>query len=288
MSDFTIFYAWQSDSPRTTNLNFIQAAIEGAIKVLKKDVALDLSPRLDRDTKGLAGAPAIADTILEKIRRSAMVVVDVTLVSTVINDVPMSRLVAAWVKRGLPLHATVGEIAPRKKSPNPNALIEAGNAPEAIGWDRVIFVMNTYFGPPEHLPFDLIHRRFPIRYSLGPGDSSETRATVKAELIDDLEGAFKDAHAAELNAAKKAIARLDVYSLLIIYTFRNADFFRDLGQDPARQEELKDVIDVPRFHAATMRLLDLGLIRTDVQGPKYAYHWTYLGRMVITHLAFPD
>jgi hypothetical protein len=44
--EFSIFYAWQSDSPRKCNLYFIEHAIQKAIKKIGKDVTLELSPRL--------------------------------------------------------------------------------------------------------------------------------------------------------------------------------------------------------------------------------------------------
>jgi len=63
-------------------MSFIEDAIEKAIKRINQQVALELSPRIDRDVKDVPGTPAIADTILKKIRASGMVVADVTLVGT--------------------------------------------------------------------------------------------------------------------------------------------------------------------------------------------------------------
>lgn len=281
--DINVFYAWQSDSPRKTNLNFIQDAIEKAIKILKKDLALEVSPRLDKDTKGVSGSPAIADTILEKIRNSAMIVADVTLVGSVDTTINVADTLIASIKlrsRNLQLQ----QIATSKRTPNPNVLIEAGNAAEAIGWDRVILVMNTHFGESERLPFDLIHRRFPLTYTLGLDASEDERRATKKELVEDIVRAIGDAHEADFTAARKAITRLDIYSLLVISIFKNSPFFRDLGQDEALQEELRNVISVAQFHDATIRLLDIGLIWTDVDGNKYAYHWTYLGTVVLRTL----
>jgi predicted nucleotide-binding protein len=58
-----IFYSWQSDSPNSTNRNFIQDALERAIDaVVDEDFTLD--PALDRDTQNVSGAPNVAATIL--------------------------------------------------------------------------------------------------------------------------------------------------------------------------------------------------------------------------------
>jgi len=65
---------------------------------------------------------------------------------------------------------------------------------------------------------------------------------------------------------------------------RNAAYFRDIAQDPTMLSAVSRIIDVPRFHVAIQRLLDLGLIFTHVQAPNYAYHWTTLGKLVIKKL----
>lgn len=282
--DFTIFYAWQSDSPNGCNWSFIQNAIEKAIKRINKNVQLELAPRIDRDTKNESGTPAIADTIAEKIRASGMVVADVTLVGTTDDDMTVWMVLWTWVKSRFSRRLTIREIIQGKRLPNPNVAIEVGEAAEAIGWDRVILVMNTHYGRADDIPFDLKHRRFPIRYELSPNATDEQRRIVKEELVKNLEKAILDAAAAEHRQVQKAISRLDIDCLLIISMLRNASFFRDIAQDQAMLNAVQHIIDVPRFHTAIRRLLDLGLIYTDVVAPKYAYHWTTLGKMVVGKL----
>jgi hypothetical protein len=99
---------------------------------------------------------------LEKIRACAAFVADVTL---------------------------VGSIEPgdgsgeRKRTPNPNVLIELGYAVGTLGWERTILVMNTLYGPPEDLPFDLRHRRWPLRFSAKPDDAlNSVRSKLSAEI----------------------------------------------------------------------------------------------------------
>lgn len=135
----SIFYSWQSDSPSTTNRYFVRDCIKDAIKKLNGDQVLDEAVRLDHDTAGIPGTPDIANTIFGKISESAAFVADLTLCS---------------------------ESSSGKRSPNPNVLIELGYAFSEIGDARVISVMNTAFGEPGQLPFDLSHKRWPIQYKL--------------------------------------------------------------------------------------------------------------------------
>jgi len=66
----SIFYSWQSDSPKETNRDFIESMLEKAITRLSGDVELQEAIRdeplvLEKDTKGIPGTPPIVDTINE-------------------------------------------------------------------------------------------------------------------------------------------------------------------------------------------------------------------------------
>lgn len=135
----SIFYSWQSDSPPSTNRYFLRDCIKDAIKKLNGDEFLDQAVRLDYDTAGIPGTPDIANTIFGKISDASAFIADLTLCS---------------------------ESSSGKGSPNPNVLIELGYAFRAIGDSRVISVMNTIYGEPGKLPFDLAHKRWPIQYKL--------------------------------------------------------------------------------------------------------------------------
>lgn len=163
--DFTVFYAWQSDRPNSVNRRFIQDAAESAIKALSANATLDLSPRLDQDTKDVPGMPDIANTIQDKIDSCGVFLADLTFVGTAEEQKENPKLI-----------------------PNPNVLIELGWAMKSVGWNRIICVMNTCFGPPDRLPFDLQHRRHPIQFIAVPdGDNSNE----KKELAKHIEGALK-------------------------------------------------------------------------------------------------
>ena len=160
----TIFYSWQSDTPNKTNRGLIEDAIKSAIaNISPNDFAIKLS--LDHDTKDVPGSPAIADSILKKIGICGIFICDVTIVTSP-NE--------------------------KRPSPNPNVLIELGYAVGKIGWDRVICIMNDSFGEPSVLPFNLKHRRWPIRYSLSLESSLDTNKAEKRNLSRSIEHAIRD------------------------------------------------------------------------------------------------
>jgi hypothetical protein len=126
-----IFYSWQSDSPSNTNRSLISAALEKAIDGVKKDSSIPIDPVIDRDTLGLSGSPDISHSIFSKIDAASVFVCDVSII----------------------------DAEAKRSSPNPNVLIELGYAVKALGWNRIIMVMNTKYGQPETLPFDLRSKR---------------------------------------------------------------------------------------------------------------------------------
>ena len=166
-----IFYSWQSDAPNSVNRTFIRRALEDAAKNLNRSEGSDVEDvvRLDQDTQDVAGSPAIVDTILAKIAACDVFVPDVTFM-------PAS-----------------GE----RHTPNPNVMIEYGYALKTPGPERIVAVMNTHFGEPTDLPFDMRHRRFPLTYDLAPDADSGTRSHVRERLSAELSSAIVavlDAH----------------------------------------------------------------------------------------------
>ena len=158
---YTIFYSWQSDLPNSTNRGFIQKALENVATSIQKDGSIDVEPVVDRDTQGVCGSPDIAATIFEKIEKCRVFVPDVSI----INPETEAR-----------------------RSPNPNVLIELGYAIKIMDWERIIMVMNTAFGNPKDLPFDLLKKRV-LTYDM-PEDASERatdRRCLEASLREGLE-----------------------------------------------------------------------------------------------------
>lgn len=119
--------------------------MQEALKRLHSDAMLenalrDATVELDKDTKGVAGSPPIAQTILKKIEECAIFVADLTFVGESLKQLN----------------------DPSDKSrlfPNPNVLIEHGFALKCHGHGALVGIMNTAFGKPdaESLPFDLRH-----------------------------------------------------------------------------------------------------------------------------------
>lgn len=154
---WTVFYSWQSDLPNAMNRGFIDAALTSAVKSIRKDDSIHIEPVVDRDTLGIPGAPDIAETILDKIEQSQVFVCDVSIINH--ND---------------QTHAT----------PNPNVLVELGYALKVLGTSRIIMVMNTAFGEPEMLPFDLRMKRVVTYCALEP---TQDRAADRKILATKLE-----------------------------------------------------------------------------------------------------
>jgi len=158
----TVFYSWQSDLPNPTNRGFIERALKDAAKTLRNDDSIRVEPVVDRDTLGVPGSPEIHRTIFEKIDAAAVFVADVSIINP---NVPEGR-----------------------RMPNPNVLVELGYALKSLGPTRIVLVMNTAFGPPEQLPFDLRTRRV-LRYGSAMEDTERARA--RGVLATHFEGALR-------------------------------------------------------------------------------------------------
>lgn len=166
---FIIFYAWQSDSPANTNRNLIESAAKSALQSIKKEGTVEPAIRLDKDTKGVAGIPDIANTILDKIRSCDLFLADVTFVGSVFDRQNENTDLI----------------------PNPNVMIELGYALSELGWERVIPVMNIHYGDQTKLPFDLRNRRWPLAYLLPPDADGALRTEEKEKLAKGLKDAIE-------------------------------------------------------------------------------------------------
>lgn len=129
----TVFYSWQSDLPFDTNQRAIGTCIKSAfIAVEEQNESTNLI--FDEATRDEAGSPDIPATIFNKISTADIFICDITTINQ-------------------------SETA-KRKTPNPNVLIELGYAISLLGWERIIMVFNKNFGDfPNDLPFDLDKRR---------------------------------------------------------------------------------------------------------------------------------
>ena len=177
-----IFYAWQSDVDKQRNHYFIKIALEKAIKRMKKDVTITDSPReqiiLDHDTKGVPGMPDIVGTIFSKIENSDIFVADLTYTAG----------------------STTGQND--KLVSNPNVVFEMGYAFKVLGPERIISVLNTCYGPPEKLFFDISHRRWPIQYALSENCDLTESERQADQLADTLYRAISKVKHAKQRSAK--------------------------------------------------------------------------------------
>jgi len=159
-----IFYSWQSDRDRDRCKNFIRkAADEAAARVSER---LQVNITVDADTEGIAGTPPISDTILRKIEECDIFLADMTFIAESQNG---------------------------RKIPNPNVMAEYGYALKCKGLDRILLAMNTSFGSPDELPFDLRHLRHPAQYVVADGVSDSQRRNKRRQFAEVLERNFSTA-----------------------------------------------------------------------------------------------
>jgi hypothetical protein len=154
-------------------LELIEEALGSAISVLAEDAQIEKAIRdegliVDRDTQGVPGVPPIVDTIFNKIDAATIFVPDLTFVGKRVDGRP---------------------------TPNPNVLVEYGWALNALGYNRIVPVMNMAFGEPtpETMPFDMRHLRHPkCTYNLPEGASDEQRRSELARLVGSLAAEIGD------------------------------------------------------------------------------------------------
>lgn len=158
-----VFYSWQMDAPRKVNKDFIHGALAAAIEMIGEDIDVAEAGReaiqLDQDTQGVLGSPEIARVIFDKIAEAGVIVCDVSLVARGKDD---------------------------KRHINSNVAIELGYAYGKLGDAAVLKVMNTHFGEPSDLPFDLRSRRHPVCYSIPPDANRSEVDSAQSRLATEL------------------------------------------------------------------------------------------------------
>jgi hypothetical protein len=129
---YNVFYSWQSDLPKETNLNGIRQCLRESANLLENEVS-EIHIELDEATRNTSGSPNIPMTIFSKIENTEIFICDLTIIN---------------------------EDYDGRKTPNPNVLIELGHAISSLGWERIILLYNLKFGKfPEDLPFDIDRHR---------------------------------------------------------------------------------------------------------------------------------
>lgn len=127
----TVFYAWQSDRDANTTRYLIRDALEQAIARLVSDQSIAASPTLVEGPGDIFGAEGIAEKVLRNIERADFAVFDMTFI------------------------AMREDVEGAAGIPNPNVMLEAGYARANLSEQNLLYPLNTAYGAPLHLPFDL-------------------------------------------------------------------------------------------------------------------------------------
>ncbi len=259
MSSPVVFYAWQNDRPRETTRDLIRDAALSAVQKAGSTMRVENSPRLDHDTENESGTPPIAETILRKIRHSAIMIADMTFCSEIHEDGPDRKL--------------------KKRNPNPNVMMELGYGAAIMGWSRIVLVMNTKYGSAQWLPFDLKNHRFPIIYELGP--NSAKGPEVMPELVSNLEMAIRACLMAEYDLVDTTLSRLSSYSRFMMKTHGPSQVF---------WESKIDNMVLSRMDLSIAQMLELNVLKcVDAANETgVGYTWTYLGKQCCYRLGIFD
>ncbi len=154
----TVFYSWQADTDQKVGRYLIRDALVEALKGLSEPLVRDES------TRGEPGRPDIFSTILKKIAQASFFVPDLTI---------------------------VGRYSETKCTPNPNVLVEYGYALSQMNHERIIPVLNRYFGLPEDLPFDLKARAIHVQFALFPEAGKDQQKEAAKQLAGHLRSELK-------------------------------------------------------------------------------------------------
>jgi len=186
-----IFYSWQSDTAAEFNRIFIEEALEEAIKKLSKDPMYEFHDFLiDRDTKNVPGTPSIPDTVQEKIEECNIFLADLTVINYAENkkNLKLNRLQKFIL--GEELNKRLFNV---KQNLNPNVVFELGLAFTNLQPERIICVMNSFYGEPtkEGFPFDLVQKSWPIQYNFSDNNKNE-KGKILEEFSERLTIAIRE------------------------------------------------------------------------------------------------
>lgn len=210
----------------------------------------ELSPRPEKDTEGVSGAPNIVQTIFNKIDECSIFIADITFIAKSDKN---------------------------KFIPNPNVMLELGYAVKTIGWERTILVLNNTHGKAENLPFDMLQHRWPIEYSVTSESKVRDKNWDKLNLA--LIEALKSCEQSSLTRARKMMYSLDIDILMLVATHEHKTILEMPMPAKSAGEHLTSIL-----HTASLRrLIDLGVIRvTDT--PYICYCWTSDGMQMIKEI----
>jgi len=228
-----LFYSWQNRHSHKECRYFIEKAIKKALK----DPTIDYE--LEQDMKGKSGAPILSDVIFNKIEKSYAFIADISFCA---------------------------EDDQNRKYSNPNVLLELGFASRAIGWNRIILVLNEAFGESKYLPVDISDRRNPISYNLPPNSPKDVYDKEYKSFASKLSDAIKITQEAELESVKDTIRKIDKLCLNIFDKFLLKLAYKPEVINVDWKLKLKTLgipINQIETGTGTSRMFDLGLVYVD-------------------------
>lgn len=133
----------------------METCILTATHNLEKIKPIPILLEIDKATRKTSGSPDIAEALFNKINTCSVFVADISIINQSCDS--------------------------KRKTPNPNVLIELGYAARTLGWEKIICVFNSDYGNLSDLPFDLRNRRV-MSYSLKGSIKSEIKKTVSKDI----------------------------------------------------------------------------------------------------------
>jgi len=238
-----IFYSWQSDLPKETNLNGIRQALRISANDVENSIN-NISIELDEATRKTAGSPNIPLTIFEKISKADIFICDLTTINSSDTE--------------------------NRKVSNPNVLIELGYAIAELGWERIILLFNKEFGTfPKDLPFDVDRHRatsFSIKDKNDKSGKAQLSQVLKSALKTIIEqNPLKKTDRKKLSpkAKKRNIDIANLKWCLQYLHISTMDYF--LQEMPSRiikhiffyQQGFREVVESNSFHIYDEKLSSL-------------------------------
>lgn len=188
-----VFYSWQSDLPKGTTSSAIRTCIKKAIPEIEgkfEDLVISLTEATSNDP----GTPDIAERILHKIDECDVFIADIT---TINNSETTKR-----------------------KTPNPNVLIELGYAISRVGWKRIILLFNEEYGSidAKEVPFDIDRKRI-AKYRVTDKSDTSGISQLKATLCLGIETILKtNPPKQEIDSLGKIKRQRDIENLESIFS----------------------------------------------------------------------
>ncbi len=175
--DVCVFFCWQDHLDNKLHRFLIRDALNVAIGKVQSELpeGTDCILRQDSDTFERAGTIEIANTIIQKIQNSTIVIGDVT---PVLRDTEKDRFY-----------------------PNPNVMLELGYAAKTLGWSRIICLFNKAFCKTEDLPFDIRHRRVTSYHCGDPSQKKQAAKELESVLYNSLRAVLQEIGRGEFDSS---------------------------------------------------------------------------------------